>query len=866
LSGARSNWRGRYQNQWHHHTLSGALLALLIFCGNCDRNKRHDPQLAYRQVQLTFLQGDLAKATQQSEEEYQRYLGKDREWAWQFRLLEAKILAYRRLSKEALAMLNFQLPADLSQGDLAIRKEMVEGLALARLGRSDADPHLNEAQRLCELTHSPLAGELADINGVVATGRENFPVAEAFFRRSLQAARQQQDKLLETIAQVNLGYVALRQQHYDDSILWSTGAYRAADKLGAHFVEQAVLGNLGWAYYRMGDTDKSLFFFQQAADEARKLGTNNDLEKWIRALGLVSQDMNQSAVAEDYYKQALTLAQQSEDKEELADVLRDLAAISVEQQKWEQAIHYDQQAITLCRSDGDRAGELDALLVEGQIAAHQNDAAGADRLFREVAAAPESEVPLKWEAQENLARLYEDENRPSDAVRQYKLSLATLENSRSSLRQEELRLPFLANAAHLQDDYIHFLVTQGASAEALQVADYSRAQTLSEGLDSMNKSSISRPAAIETPQKLDEHTDATILFYWLGPKYSYLWVVTRNQISLFPLPSIAVIDALVQSYRKELQGPRDVLRSANQNGIDLYNILVAPARREIAEHSPTIIVPDGTLNNLNFETLLVPGNKSHYLIEDATIINAGSLRLLRASSRIRASGSKLLLIGDPISPNHEYADLPDAAVEIQSIEKHFAPSDRTVFTGAAATSYSYLNSSLDRFSYIHFVAHATASRLSPLESAVILSKVGLDDDSFKLYARDIVRRPVQADLVTISTCYGAGARAYTGEGLVGLSWAFLRAGAHNVIAALWQASDSATPQLMDRLYEELAAGHSPDVALRTAKLALLHSDSVFRKPFYWAPFQLYSNQVEHNRAPAAGELFSLTRSHWYSVR
>jgi CHAT domain-containing protein len=171
-----------------------------------------------------------------------------------------------------------------------------------------------------------------------------------------------------------------------------------------------------------------------------------------------------------------------------------------------------------------------------------------------------------------------------------------------------------------------------------------------------------------------------------------------------------------------------------------------------------------------------------------------------------------------------------------------------------------LSSNLEPFSYIHFVAHATASRLSPLDSAVILSKVALDDDSVKLYARDIIRRPVQADLVTISTCYGAGARAYTGEGLVGLSWAFLRAGAHNVIAALWQASDSATPQLMDRLYEELAAGHNPDVALRTAKLSLLHSGSVFRKPFYWAPFQLYSYQVKRNRALATAQLLPTTGS------
>src|SRR5207253_229814 len=140
-------------------------------------------------------------------------------------------------------------------------------------------------------------------------------------------------------------------------------------------------------------------------------------------------------------------------------------------------------------------------------------------------------------------------------------------------------------------------------------------------------------------------------------------------------------------------------------------------------------------------------------------------------------------------------------------------------------------------------AHGTASRLSPLDSAIVLSKGSAEDDSFKLYARDIIRHPLQADLVTISACYSSGERSYSGEGLVGLSWAFLRAGAHNVVAALWEVSDASTPQLMDSLYHELSQGKDPATALRDAKLRLLHSEdakSVFKKPFYWAPFQLYT--------------------------
>ena len=103
-----------------------------------------------------------------------------------------------------------------------------------------------------------------------------------------------------------------------------------------------------------------------------------------------------------------------------------------------------------------------------------------------------------------------------------------------------------------------------------------------------------------------------------------------------------------------------------------------------------------------------------------------------------------------------------------------------------------------------------------------------------------MRYPLHARLVAIFACYGSGLRAYAGEGLVGLSWAFLRAGAHNVIGALWEVNDASTPLLMDKLYGELAAGSSPDTALRAAKLSLIHSPAVYRKPLYWAGFQLYT--------------------------
>ena len=300
------------------------------------------------------------------------------------------------------------------------------------------------------------------------------------------------------------------------------------------------------------------------------------------------------------------------------------------------------------------------------------------------------------------------------------------------------------------------------------------------------------------------------------------------------------MDALVKSYRNALLGARDPLESANANGQRLYEMLIEPARKLIPQGSRVILLPDGSLYGLNFETLIVPGPKPHYWIEDVTATTASSLTLLASTATRSVPVTRsLFLVGNTVSPNADFPALPQAVAEMQHIEKYFPEPRREVLSGSEATPAAYMSSRPEQYSYLHFVTHGTASRARPLESAVILSKEN-DGETYKLYARDIVKHHLSAYLVTISACNGAGTREFSGEGLVGLSWAFLRAGARNVIGALWEVSDVSTPELMDTLYDGLSHGEDPASALRAAKLSLLHSESVFRKPYYWAPFQLYA--------------------------
>jgi CHAT domain-containing protein len=417
------------------------------------------------------------------------------------------------------------------------------------------------------------------------------------------------------------------------------------------------------------------------------------------------------------------------------------------------------------------------------------------------------------------------------------------------LRTDDARLPFSQNGHDLYMDYVAYLVRNHRTDEALDVIDQGRAETLAEGLGFENKNAPTRPRRISLAA-LARQSHAVILVYAMSEQVSYLWAANGKKSGFYLLPNRATIMTAVGNHRRAVLAARDLVAEQHPAARDLYDMLVKPAESLIQPGDRVFIVAGG-INGLNFETLLTPGTSSHYWIEDVTITHLASLRFLAsAHQQPRGRGSatdrnhrgpgQLLVIGNPIYSDQQYTPLPNAAAEVKDVADHFPGSARTVLTGMNASPEAYIQSNPARFDYIHFVSHATASRLVPLDSAVILSSRGTPE-SAKLYARDILSKPLHAQLVTISACQGSGVRVYAGEGLVGLAWAFLRAGSRNVVGALWDVSDASTPELMGHVYDGIAAGKPPDVSLRSAKLEMLHSRGVFRKPLYWGAFQLYSS-------------------------
>jgi CHAT domain-containing protein len=829
-----------------------ALVCLVFASTGC--NILFRPQTLYERAWLELKRGDLELALRDADQGLKRYSDPGVEWHWRFQVLKAEILVWEHRNEESLALNAQDLPVSLVHSDLAVWRKLSQTAASAYVQKlPDAERYLAEANALASTYHLELRGQVALRRGTVFFWKDSAMEAQAAYRKALEFAREEKDAFLEAAALGSLGVAAAKQEHYDEALDWNHQALQLAQFIGARTSAARINGNMGWSFRELGDFDNALTAYKEAEKASAQNGQVGDQIYWLTGISSVNYLQHEYRAAEEVLTQALDLARRQDDKTIPIEYLNDLAEVALETGQTEVAEKYYAEASGFERTVQDPSGIQESVLVRGRIAGVKHDFAQAEKSFQQLIRDPKADTAQRWEAEARLARVYEDEGRHGKAESEFRHSLATIEGVRGSVLAEDLRMSFLSSAIGFYDDYIGFLISRKRVEDALQVAELSRARTLAEGLGAAPKT-LSFPLRNFEPREIARRTKSVLLFYWLGQKQSYLWVITPAKVTCLTLAGATEIDPLVKSYREAVLGGRDILASGSSEGEKLYSLLIEPAKRLIPTGSRVILLPDGSLYGLNFETLLAPRPKPHFWVEDVTVATASSLTLLSAGRNARKQGAgatsasarrdvagtfgygNLLLVGDATQAAAEFPVLRQAQAEMAQVGRYFPEARRAILSGAHATPSAFLSSEPEKFAYLHFVTHGSASRAHPLDSAVILSPEG---DSFKLYARDIVKHPLSAYLVTVSACNGSGTRAYSGEGLVGLSWAFLRAGAHNVIAALWEVNDASTPQLMDKLYGELSQGRDPATALRAAKLSLLHSDSVFSKPFYWAPFQLY---------------------------
>jgi CHAT domain-containing protein len=185
--------------------------------------------------------------------------------------------------------------------------------------------------------------------------------------------------------------------------------------------------------------------------------------------------------------------------------------------------------------------------------------------------------------------------------------------------------------------------------------------------------------------------------------------------------------------------------------------------------------------------------------------------------------------------------LPWSGAEAQVIEE-VAAGHGEVFmaTDFDASVSTVLDRPLDAYRILHFATHGWADSSHPELSSLTFSKFDRHGQSqpSELQLPDIYGLDLDSDLVVLSACDTALGKYIPGEGVLGLTHAFMSAGSRRVLSTLWQVNDQATARLMELFYRALLVdGHPPGRALAIAQRSLM-AERRWADPYFWAGVSL----------------------------
>ncbi len=433
---------------------------------------------------------------------------------------------------------------------------------------------------------------------------------------------------------------------------------------------------------------------------------------------------------------------------------------------------------------------------------------------------------LEWLARWLLGRAALAEGRATDGIRELDAAVATLEGIGSGLGASSEALRFLRDRTGPYVDLALALAgeTRGPleatrAAVVFSVVERAHARVLRQTLGGEGGAAPGI-VPLERLQRGLRPGDL-LLDFLIGEDHGIVLAVRRDGMRAARLPGWSELREPLRRYRDLLRKvPADSAAPlpATPEVERFRRLLVAPLLPWLSEAGRLFVVPDGELATVppaawpDFD----PGTDS------ALMPLAGVPPSWPGDRR------PLLLAGDP-APDAagDYPELPYAAREVTRIAELWqdpgqVPLLRDGFSAAAFTA-----SGLERYRTIHLATHAIASARSPDQCALVFSggeKLGFDE---------IARLPLGPSLVVLSACRTGEGEIVPGEGVLGLNWAFLRAGAQGVAVSQWRVADAATATLMVEFHERMRAGSDPVTALRLARNRLREE---YRHPAYWAAF------------------------------
>lgn len=472
----------------------------------------------------------------------------------------------------------------------------------------------------------------------------------------------------------------------------------------------------------------------------------------------------------------------------------------------------------------------------------------------------------------HLAKSYEGMEQIDFAIQAYKASIVGTEKLRGSYAIAE-RASFF-NHEVIRGSYWGLIRTQAEQAQktlfeedfwsVIQAMERIRARQFGELINEDFESNTSLTHFQGLAKNLDD--DTIVLSYILMERAIVLLAFTNQERFILNTPyDRSNFNKLIRNTQSLLSNPKSSINKINQDLLTISKTLIGTMTQKLNDKNKIIVLQDGIMNLIPFN--LLSSSLEHYspLLEQKSVWTMLSLRLLPKEISMLKNPERLsfFAIGDPsfdkqqlsrtgisnrdvqeITRGSEYLQyfdrLPGTKAEVQGIAALFDKNSQRTLYGQQATESAIKTSDLRPFRYVHFATHGILGNEIPglIEPALVLANEPMEDGL--LTSSEVSKIRLNADLAVLSACKTGSGKFSHGEGVLGISRAFLLAGSNSVLVSLWGVADQETAQLMLEIYRNLQSNVPVDEALRKSSLNIRKSNP---HPFYWAPFILIGNTI-----------------------
>jgi len=754
--------------------------------------------------------------------------------------------------------------------------------------RGDLDAGLAYCQRSLAIEER-LAPDSLDVAaflsniGLFYFGRGDDDAALQYYQRSLAIEERLAPDSLDLAGFLsNIGNVCRVRGDLEAALQYYRRSLAIEEHLAPDSVNVALsLENIANVCQDRGEADAALDYYQRSlAILGRLVPDSLEVAHSLNGIGVVYWTRGDLSAALDYYRRSLAIRERlAPGSVDVAESLNNIGHVYHARGDLDAALGYDERAVGCLERARGKSGALEQARSQF-VAQYTNMYQGLIRVLVAMGRVEEAAATAERMRARGLLEMIAERSVGTGGAPGLRAKQEALDTRRDGLYSE----------------------LQGGSGKAPNenrareiAAELQRIALDQETLAREVRQSDPRYAALQYPEpmtsaQLREALDpATVaLLYVVGDQATWLFCLgPGTDTSAYEIEVTG--DALGQKVEFLLgliAGRQDVTGPARALG----RLLLGPAEKELAGAKRLLILPDGPLWMLPFQALLV--HEKTVLCDRLPLHYAPSGTVFVESRRLRTgspTGKGLLAYGDPdfsvrlgeagygaslpiraasfgavrATPKGTgFNRLPYSGLEARSIATIFSP-EAEVREGSMATEEGVRRESPGH-QVVHIASHCLLDPKSPLDSALVLSipqepEPGNDGflKAWEVFGLDLGG----CDLVTLSACETARGERLSGEGVIGLTRAFMYAGAASVLCSQWKVADDSTAALMVRFYTHYRDGDSKDVALQKAmreiRTGTLDDGSPLKLPaelgkwrpqwaypYHWAPFVLMGEYLQ----------------------